>query len=195
MRIFTEGIQSLKLACSLVLLIPALGVVLMGRRRLWLVPAWIATVSLTAWFTFTGWFTPLASGPGHVLVGIGLLGLTALAWKQDRLSSDLAATMTAAFLAAWTWIPCVGRELGGILNNARAEPWAELVPTVLYFLGLFLPLIIIAALDIAWPRIGELTNAPWVRATGLAIVGLVGGLVAITLFDDVAGELVRRSSF
>lgn len=195
MRIFAEGIESLKLACSLVLLIPALGVVLLGRRRIWLVPAWIGTVSLIGWLTFAGWWTPLASGPTHVLVGLVLIGLTGLAWKRDALATDMAATMTAAFLATWTWIPCVGRELGDILNNARAKPWSELVPTVLYFLGLFLPLIIIAALDVAWPRFGTITAARWVRSTGLAIVGLVGLLVSVTLFDDVAGELVRRSSF
>ena len=155
MGIFAEGIESLKLACSLVLLIPALGVVLMGRRRVWLVPAWIVTVGLIAWLRFTGWWTPLPSGLGHVAVGLGLLGLAVLAWRRDSLVSDLAATVSVAFLAGWTWIPCVGRELGDVLNNARAQPWAELVPTLLYSLGLFIPLVAIAALQVAWPKFGR----------------------------------------
>ena len=167
----------------------------MGRRRTWLAPAWILTVSLIAWLRFAGWWTPLPSGVGHVLAGIGLVGLALLAWRRDALASDLAATIGVAFLAGWTWIPCVGRELGGILNNARAEPWAELVPTVLYLVGLFMPLVVIAALDVAWPKFAEKSDARWLRASGLAIVGLVGALVAVTLFDDLASELAQRSSF
>ena len=73
MDVLAEGIESIKLACSLVLLIPAVGIALMGRRRIWLVPAWILTVSLIAWLRFTGWWTPLPSGVGHVVVGLGLL--------------------------------------------------------------------------------------------------------------------------
>ena len=195
MSIFAEGIESLKLACTLFLLIPALGVALMGRRRIWLVPTWIITVSLIAWLRFTGWFTPLASGFGHVAVGIVLLGLAALAWRRNDLATDIAATAAVAFLAGWTWVPCVGRELGEILNNARAEPWAEALPTFLYILGLSIPLVLIAALEVAWPKFTELTDTPKFRAVGIGVIALVGGLVAVTLFDDLAGELARRSSF
>ena len=195
MNILAEGIESLKLACSLVLLIPAIGVALMGRRRVWLVPVWIITASLIAWLRFTGWFTPLASGLGHVAVGIALVGLAALAWQRDQLTTDIAATAGVAFLAGWTWIPCVGRELGEVLNNARAEPWSELVPTFLYMLGLFVPLVIIAALEVAWPKFGEISDSPNARAIGIGVIAMVGGLVAVTLFDDLASELARRSSF
>ncbi len=195
MGVFAEGIESIKLACSLVLLIPALGVVLLGRRRAWLVPTWIATVALIAWLRFTGWFTPLASGLGHVLAGVVLVGLAVLARKRDDLATDAVATAGVAFIAGWTWIPCAGSELGDILNNARPEPWAELIPTVLFVVGLFVPLILIAALEVAWPRLGELLERPALRTTGLAIIALVGGLVAVTLFDDLASELARRSSF
>ena len=101
MAIFAEGIESLKLACSLVLLLPALGVVLLGRRRVWLVPAWIATVSLIAWLRLTGWWTPLPSGLGHVLVGCALAWSAIVAWRRDAPTTDLAATVGVAFLAGW----------------------------------------------------------------------------------------------
>jgi len=195
MGFLAEGIESIKLACSLVLLIPALGIALMGRRRVWLVPAWIATVALIAWLRFTGWFTPLASGAGHVIAGVILVGLAALAWKRNHLATDMAATVGVAFIAGWTWIPCVGSELGEILNNARAEPWSELFPTILFIVGIFVPLILISALEIAWPKFGDLIERPALRTAGLGVVALVGGLVAVTLFDDLASELARRSSF
>jgi hypothetical protein len=62
-------------------------------------------------------------------------------------------------------------------------------------LGLFVPLIVFAAAGVAWPRVDRAADGPRLRLAGLAIVGLVGGLVATTLFDDLAGELARRSSF
>jgi len=195
MHTLGEGIESLKLACSLVLLIPALGVVLFGRRRVWLVPIWIAVATTTAWLRFTGWWDPFASGWTHALVGVALAAVVVLAWKRNDLATDSVATAGAAFLASWTWIPCVGSALGDILNNARSEPWAQLFPTVLYMVGLFVPLILIAALQVAWPEFERVAARPAVRNVGLAIVFGVGTLVAVTLYDDLAGELARRSSF
>ncbi|MBT6444789.1 MAG: hypothetical protein HOK58_07345, partial [Acidimicrobiaceae bacterium] len=148
-----------------------------------------------AWLRFTGWWTPLPSGVGHVVVGLGLLALTVLAWRTDTMISDLATTVVVAFLAGWTWIPCVGRELGDVLNNARAEPWSELVRTFVYMLGIFIPLVVITALQVAWPTFGDISDHPRVRTIGLSVVALVGGLVAVTLFDDLASELAQRSSF
>lgn len=195
MSTFAEGIESIKLACSLVLLIPALGIVLLGRRRTLLVPIWIVTVAAIAWLRFVGWFDLEPSGVLHVGAGIALVGLALAAWKRDEPVTDASATVLAAIIATWTWVPCVGRELGEILNNARSAPWGQLVPTALFIGGTFLPLIMIAAVDVAIPSIGERLNHPRVRLAGLGIVFLVGALVSVTLFDDLAGELARRSSF
>lgn len=193
--LLAEGVESIKLACSLVLLIPALGIILMGRRRLWLVPAWIVSVSLIAWLRFTGWWTPFPGGALHIVSGIILVALAVVAWRRNELAFDMTATVGAAFLTGWTWVPCVGSELGDILNNARQQPWNELGPTFVFMIGLFVPLIFIAALEIAWPKFGTLIERPRLRQGGLAIIVLVGALVAVTLFDNLAGELARRSSF
>lgn len=195
MGVLAEGIESIKLACSLVLLIPALGIVMFGRRRQWLVLAWIATVAVVAWLRFVGWWGLEASGFWHIAAGVALVAVVVVAWKRDTLAWDLEATMLAALVATWTWVPCVGRELGDVLNNARRAPWAELGPTVLYFVGLFVPLILLAALGVALPDLAKRTDIVVVRRIGLGIIALVGTLVAVTLFDDLAGELARRSSF
>ena len=44
-------------------------------------------------------------------------------------------------------------------------------------------------------RVGDISDHPRVRTIGLSVVALVGGLVAVTLFDDLASELAQRSSF
>lgn len=195
MGIFAEGIESLKLACSLVLLVPALGVALMGRRRVWLVPAWIVTVTLITWLGFARWWSLRDTGFWHVLAGVILVALVALAWNRDALGTDLAATVVAAFLAGWTWDPCVGSELGDIITSAPFRPWSQLGPSLLYFGGLFIPLILLASIEVAVPKLGDWISHPSVRNAGLSIVMLVGALVSITLFDDLASELARRSSF
>lgn len=195
MALFAEGIESLKLACSLVLLIPAIGIVLLGRRRVWLVPAWIITVSVVAWLRFSGLWDPFPDGIGYIAAGVVIMALAAMAWKKDNLGVDLAATVGVGFAAGWSWVPCVGRELADILNNARDEPWAELWPTIVYMTGLFVPLVLIAALGVAVPKLGEWGDKPAVRTAGLVAVAAIGGLVAMTLLDDVAGELRRYSSF
>ena len=61
--------------------------------------------------------------------------------------------------------------------------------------GLFLPFIVLIALEIALPKIGDVIEVEWVRTIGLAVLFAVGALVAITLFDNLASELARRSSF
>jgi len=192
--VLAEGIESITLACSLVLLIPALGIVMLGRRRSWLVPIWILSVALMSWLRFVGWWGIEASGFWHIVSGLALVGLVAVASKRDDLVSDVGATVLAGLVATWTWVPCVGRELGDILNNARDDPWAELGPTVLYTVGLFVPLILLAALGVALPEVSARAERVSVRRVGLGIIALVGGLVMVTLFDDLAGELARRSS-
>jgi len=195
MGILAEGIESLKLACSLVLLVPALGVALMGQRRAWLVPAWIATVTLITWLGFTRWWPLRDSGIVHILTGALLVGLVLVAWRRNELASDLAATIVGAFLVGWTWDPCVGSELGDIITQAPFQPWSQLFPNLLYFVGLFVPLIVLASLEVAWPTSGDWISRPALRKIGLGILALVGALVAATLFDDLASELLRRSSF
>jgi cytochrome c biogenesis protein CcdA len=195
MGLFAEGVESLKLACSLVLLIPAVAIVLLGRRRVWLVPTWIAAVTVIAWLRFIGWWSASPGGLLHVGAGVALAGAVIVAWQKNTATTDVTATVGGALLAGWTWVPCVGRELGGILNDARAQPWVELGPTAQYLLGLFLPLVLIAAAAVAWPKLGTVLDSPRARTAGLGIMFLVAGLVSVTLFDDLAGELARRSRF
>jgi len=195
MGTFAEGIESIRLACSLVLLIPALGIALLGRRRPLLVATWVATMAAVAWLRFVDWWPLDARGFWHIASGLVLIGLVALAWRRDDAATDVATTVLASTIATWTWVPCVGRHLGDILNSARTEPWAQLPPTIVFIVGLFVPLIVFAAITMAIPTLGDRLDHEGVRRFGLVIVFVVGALVAVTLFDDLAGELARRSSF
>lgn len=195
MAVLAEGVESIRLACSLVLLIPALGIALLGPRRTVLVPVWIVSAAIVAWLRFVGWWSLDAGGAVQALAGAALVIAAAVAWKRDRLASDLAVVVAAATLAVWSWVPCVGRELGAILNAARSEPWRQLLPTGVFLVGIFLPLVLVAAAGRAVPALAARVDRPATRFAGVAILAVVGGLVAVSLFDDLAGELARRSSY
>jgi len=196
MQLLLEGIESLKLACSIILLVPAVGILLTGRRRVPVIAAvWLATVTLVAWVRFAGWWVTPATNIGHLALGLVTAALGLAAWKRPHFAWDLAATISLALLATWAWVPCVGRELGAVLNEARFSPWGELVPTAIYFVGLFIVLIVLAALPTLVPALSRALDTDITHRTGLAIVILVGLLASVTLLDDLAGELARRSSF
>lgn len=196
MNLLAEGVESLKLACSIVLLLPLVGVALLGRRRLPLIGVWIATSVLVAWLRFTTWWPWAVESWPHIVGGVALIGLVIAAWKYDNGVIDTAAVAAASMMTTWTWVPCVGRHLGEILNSARKAPWSQLPPTALYLVGLFIPLILFGAATVAAPSFGaKLDDRPALRTVGLAVLAMVGLLVMTTTFDDVAGELARRSSF
>lgn len=191
-----EGIESLKLACSIILLVPAVGVLLSGRRRVPLLAAvWVGTVTVVAWVRFAGWWVTPATNIGHLALGLVTAAIAILAWKRPNVGLDVAATVSLALLATWAWVPCVGRELGQVLNEARFSPWGQLAPTAVYFVGLFLVLIVLAALPVLIPAINRAIDTDAVHRVGVTIIIVVGLLAAVTLLDDLAGELARRSSF
>lgn len=196
MALLFEGIESLKLACSIILLVPAVGIILTGRRNAPLLTAvWIATVVIVAWVRFATWWITPATNPGHLALGLVTAAIGVAAWKRPHLGLDLAATIAVAVLATWAWVPCVGRELGAILNEARFSPWGELAPTAVYFIGLFLVLIVLAAIPVMIPAANKLMDSDAMHRAGLTMIIVVGLLASVTLLDDLAGELARRSSF
>ncbi len=199
MGALVEGIESITLVCSIVLFLPALGALLLGRRPGLLTATWIMTGWLMAIARFALVWTEPATGARHSLTGLLLVGLAWAAWQDGstynvRVAIDIALVAMTSALVTWTWVPCVGSELGNIINGARTDPWPQVLPTLLFMTGLFLPMIAIAAATNAWPKLADIIDRWYVRRAGIALIALVGALVAVTLYDDVAAELARRSS-
>ncbi len=193
---FLEGVEAITLTCSLVLFAPGIGALLLGRgRRSAHIAAWIVAAWLMAWIRFSRWWTPLPGGWLHVAAGLSLIALAAAAWRTDRTQVDIALVALASALVTWTWVPCVGPELGSILNNAPNEPWQQLLPTLWWLLGIYLPMVVVGALVIAAPGTINYFDRRSVRIVGMSIIAIVGLLVAIRLYDDLASELARRSSY
>lgn len=191
-----EGVESLRLPCSWVLLIPGIAVVLFGRRRTPLVVAAFAVVAmLVAWLRFGGWWFATPQGPIQVLLGLAIIASAVVAWKRDTGVTDALAAGVAGLAAAWTWIPCVGPELGEILNGSRTAPFDHIGGTIAFLAGQFLPFILVAAVGALWPKLSEKLAHRAIVTAGTVLLIVVGLLFVTTLFDDIASELARRSTF
>lgn len=191
-----EGIESLRLPCSWVLLIPGIAVVVYGRRRTPLVvTSFVTSAILVAWLRFAGWWFATPHGGVQVALGALVVVTTFLAWRRDTGVLDGLVAAVAGLAAAWSWIPCVGPELGDILNGSRTEPFQHIGGTVSFFLGQFLPFILIAAFGVVAPTLSGRLEHRAVVTVGAILLTLVGLLFVTTLFDDLASELARRSTF
>ncbi len=191
-----EGVESLRLPCSWVLLMPAAAITLFGRRRTALVVSvFVAVATTIAWVRFAGWWFETPSGAIQIALGVVIMTTAALAWKFDRGATDVLAAAVAGVIAVWAWIPCVGPELAEILNNSRREPFAQIGGTIGFFLGLLLPFILVAAIGVLFPNLSEKLQHRGVVTGGALLFGIVGLLFATTLYDDLASALFRISEF
>lgn len=191
-----EGIESLRLPCSWVLLIPAAAITVFARRRTALVVSVFVVVATSiAWIRFAGWWFETPRGAVQIVIGVVVMVTAALAWRFDRALTDVLAAAVAGVVAVWAWIPCVGPELAEILNNAQRKPFSQLGGTIGFFIGLLLPFILIAASGVLFPRVSERLEDRRIVTAGALLLGLVGLLFATTLYDNVANALFRVSEF
>jgi len=193
--LLTEGIESLRLPCTWVLLIPGAAVLLFGRRRTPLVVAsFVAAAMAVTWLRFGGNWFEVPRGAVQIGVGLAIMAGAAIAWKADRGVTDALSAGITGGAAAWAWIPCVGPDLGNLLNSDWENPWVNLPDTVAFMAGQFLPFIVIAAGGVLVPQIVDKLSHRAVITTGAVIVGLIGLAFVTQQFDDLASELARRSN-
>ncbi len=178
------------------MIIPAAAITLFGRRRTALVVSvFVAVAALIAWVRFSGWWFATPHGVGQVLIGVGIMATAAVAWKFDTGATDVLAAAVAGMISVWAWIPCVGPQLGEILNNATREPFSHLAGTILFVVGLLLPFILVAALGVLFPKVQESLDDRKVIAAGAVLFGIVGLLFTTALYDNLSSALFSISTF
>lgn len=193
--LLAEGVGSIRLPCTWVLLVPAIGVTLFGRRRPAAVLAsFVVAVIAIAWFRFSGWWFEVPQGVVQIGLGVAMVSAALVAWRRDRGSTDVLAAGIAGAIASWAWIPCVGNKLGDLLNTIRDSPGANLGGTAAYLVGILLPFVVLIAVGYLLPVVGERTDNDKVVAAGAIVLIVFGALFATTLFDDIASEFAARSS-
>lgn len=189
-----EGVESLRLPCSWVLLIPAAAITLFGRRRTALVVSvFVAVAALLAWVRFAGWWFAVPRGSIQVALGVVIMATAAIAWKFDRGITDVLASVVAAITSVWAWIPCVGPELGNILNDRSAS--SQFFPTIAFMVGLLLPFILVAAVGVLFPKLADTLDNSKVIAGGAIVFAIVGLLFTTALYDNLSSALFSISEF
>ena len=194
MATFLEGVGAIGIACTLVVLVPAVALVLVARKaRLTVALSYALGAPLLSWARAAGHWHVELSGVAVPVAAVLAAGAFLLAYRA-KTPASLSATgagAVAGALAGWLWQPCVGPKLGDILNNADTEGARTLVMMLVYVVGALLPALLLAVLPHALPATRRFLD----RLPLVILGGAVGAAYAITLaagrYDDLIGELYR----
>ena len=194
MATFLEGVGAIGVACTLVMLVPAVALVLVARKaRLTVVLSYTLGAALLTWARAAGHWNVELSGAAVPVAAVLAAGTFVLAYRAKRPAS-LSATgagVLAGALAGWLWRPCVGPKLGDMFNNADTEGVRTLGMMLVYAAGALLPALLLAVLPHALPGTKRFLD----RLPVVILGGAVGAAYAITLatgrYDDLIGELYR----
>lgn len=203
--LLVEGIGSLRFGCTVAFLLPAIGPVLAARKWAW-IPAFgfIAVAGTVGWARFAGWW-PDAAGTFTLAIA-SFLSLVALALavrgagvglhpngsvRADAGSGPsgvgwlVVATIIASVLAGWLWVPCVGEHFSEPLNNASSAPVRSLIQTLVYVVGIAVPLMVLATLPVAVPRLAAMRDHRALIGSGLLLSAVVGVAIVTGLYSEL----------
>lgn len=197
MAVFLEGVEAVTMACTLVIGLPTIALVLAARGRA--VPVLVGSILATAvvmWARVGGRWTIDSDGLVVVPIAASIVVAFVLAWRSVSLPG-LAAVGAGALggaIAGWLWRPCVGEQFATVLNDTEAGSLTSLVPMTLYVTGALLPAVLVAALPHAWPAVRGRLDHRRVASVGVALGGLYAATVLSGRYDDLVGELFRISA-
>lgn len=197
MATLLEGVESITLWCSMVVLLPTVVLVLVAPAgRVWLVGAAISATSTMMWARAGRLWEFETDGAVRVLVGGAVVATFVLAFRRDRPAVPMSVALGAVSgaIAGWLWQPCVGEHLAEVLNRAETDRATSLIGMHAYVIGLSIPAILLAALPHAWPRANAVLAHRAVRSAGLVAALVYGATVTVGWYDDVVSELFRLSS-
>lgn len=186
---FTEAVRATIQPCTFLLIMPTLAAVVAAGAR------WQGLVGASGAAVVGGW---MLADNQVVLDGValrvsGLAVIVVLVLLASRTAKDAIPRVGGHLDGAWVqagmvggltllatmwWRPCVGAQLGTILNGAQDGLADELLPMAAYMLGAMVPVAIVVAAMYAIEPPRRLSNAiGWVFAvTGVVVAGsLVAG--------------------
>jgi cytochrome c biogenesis protein CcdA len=194
---FFEGVEAITQACTLVILLPGIALVLIVRQgRLVIALSYTAFAALLMWAQAAQYWSIASRGIivlplGFCIAATFVAAKTAQETSQARL---LAAGVSGGAIAGWMWLPCVGTQLGEILNNAAVDGARTLVLMVIYTTGALLPMLLLALLSLAIPVSERIFNHLVTKIVAMGFAALYAATVATGHYDDLVGELFRISA-
>lgn len=196
---FAEAVRATVQPCTFLLIVPMLAAVAAAGAR------WHAVLGATVAGIVGGWLLAdnrfLLEGAwlrASGLLAIVLFALLVIPGVRDEIPGEryvghargqagIVAAVT--LLATMWWRPCVGEELGVILNGAQDGLVGQLLPMASYMLGALVPVaVVVAARYVAEPPVRVSNVIDWAFASiGIVVAGsLVAGQ-----HDEVVVRLTR----
>lgn len=207
MATFLEGVESITLACTIIILLPVLALAMAARRgRPQIVGAYLVGASMLMWGRAARIWEVESTGTIAVAIGAAIAASFVLvATTPDQTTRRIAALRLPAMglvggaIAGWLWEPCVGEQFAEILNNADANQGfgtrlQSFALMLVYVAGTLLPAILFAAVAYAAPRTEAGLHHRVVRATGLGLGLIYAVTVSAGWYSDLVAELFRISS-
>ncbi len=140
-------------------------------------------VMLASWIAVSGWFAP----PVWV-AGVALLAGAVVWWRSGPAVVQAGAVGVGA---AWAWQPCVGEELGQVLNTAQHDPFSALPGLAAFILGLILVGLGLGA--VLGLIIRRFTDGN-LDCPSAVMVGLLGMMMVVGIYPLIASIFARWST-
>ena len=187
---FVEAVTDLALPCSLTLLVPGVAASLSTRSH-----SLAVAMSTYEAATIVGWLRLTEQIPARlgtwVSLAVGVLVLISfgsLFASSTRTGQRVTAGAVIGVAAASIWTPCVGEELGTILNRGPDDPLGVLLPFAAFVGGISLVSIAVALARVVFQLPERLSRALSVVATSVGAAFAL--LLASGLYTDVVAQLV-----
>jgi hypothetical protein len=170
-----------------------MAVALAARRR-----PLAATGGFVLGLVMVGWLRSIgslgASPTQGVAVVLGLavlLSIFGLAARSPGRGFACLLGGLPGMAVGWIWQPCVGAELGSMLNRGPAEPVAVLPLTAAYLVGVTLAVVAVAQIRIISADTRKPRRLP--TSAGVILGTVVAVLIGAGIYRDVVGWLALVS--
>ena len=174
---FAEALRATFQPCTFLLIVPTLTAVVAGRARWQALAAAVLAGVVGGWilvdnrWILDGWL--LRAAAAAVIGGLALLvapglrsRLPGAGTRLDGAWAQASVVGAVTLVASMWWRPCVGEELGTILNGAQHGIGEQLVPMAAYMLGALTPVAMVVAIRYALdPPDRWLRPVTWVAAS------------------------------
>ncbi len=191
--LLAEGFDSAFLPCTLILIIPGIGVAMAARETA--IPAlasyWLSVVAWS-WARFGehagGWPVAIAA------VALALAAIVLLFPPVVQLDwVAVAGGLLAGYATAELWLPCVGPELGDLLMKLPTVGLSGVISLAIFLLGALSPLLALAAAHHLTPDwLLEMVEPP-LSVVGGIVLGALAVATAIGFHDTLVGWLFQWS--
>jgi cytochrome c-type biogenesis protein len=192
---FAEALRSTVQPCTLLLIAPALAISIALRNRWSALGAIVGAAIVGGWLLAANRFVVDGIWVRVVAVLVATALLATLPQVHERFpvfgteGAAVAVAGTVTFVATLWWRPCVGTELGAVLNGAQDGVASELLPMTLYMLGAMVPVAIVVFAQAAIEPPERVTRLASWAALGVGLV-IAASLMA-GQHDEFVAALTR----